>query len=206
LIFIKPRKTIMKSYIAISMMVAVALSTNGVRREYTKVPPKAISEVFAEFPCHNELEIFNLIELKDFEAQVVQGKVLAGIPQENNLMNSSIPSKLDPENSNLKFGELETTFTEKPVYLPMELLPTNINTNWFGTLLTLKTVSEPFLLVVSMKKIPMILSLISVKVMMQSQLESNKDSLNFPSKPESTLNKPVNKLQNVLRLRSTLTL
>lgn len=91
----------MKSYIAISMMVAVALSTNGVRREYTKVPPKAISEVFAEFPCHNELEIFNLIELKDFEAQVVQGKVLAGIPQENKSYEFVYPFKAGPRR--LKF-------------------------------------------------------------------------------------------------------
>lgn len=61
----------------------ISTSNNDVRREVTKGDVKASAEVFGELLCHTELPLFNSEWVERFNIEVLQDKVLAGIPQEN---------------------------------------------------------------------------------------------------------------------------
>lgn len=67
------------------MLFITTLSGDGkeVRREVTAARVRPTSEVFGELLCHYELPLFNNEYVENFNIEVIEEMVLAGIPQEN---------------------------------------------------------------------------------------------------------------------------
>lgn len=65
------------------MLFLSTITTEVFRREITNSQVKPSSQIFGELLCHTELPLFNREWVEQFDLEVIQNKVLAGVPQEN---------------------------------------------------------------------------------------------------------------------------
>lgn len=70
-------------YQIVFFVILSAFAEDGFRRVVTEATVKPSAEIFGELDCHNNLPLFNLEALEPFQQDVIEGKVIAGIPQEN---------------------------------------------------------------------------------------------------------------------------